>query len=408
MHTRRDLMRWGAAGLLAAPFARMLTPSAHAAELGSAKRLLVFFTPNGTVHRHWRPTSGGSGLVFPSGSILEPLQPHADDLLVLETDFNVGDNHEGGMSNMLTAGGDTSLDQVVADAIGQGTKFRSLELGALTSAWGGSNQTRMCYREGSFVTPDDDPASVWTRMFGDLGDTTGLERRQSILDFARDDLARLSSRLGAAERARLDAHLTALEEVEKSLSTTGTCEEPGVLVAPSASDNDAFPDIARAQIDLAVQALACDMTRVATLQLSHTVGPVVFTWLGESEGHHSLSHIDDSNTAGIDSFVACERWFAEQFAYLLAQLKALPDPDTGGTLLDSTVVLWAQELGDGRMHQCVDVPWVIAGGGDFFTTGRHLDLDETHDAVLTSIANAVGLDIDTFGVGTSGPAEVLR
>ena len=158
----------------------------------------------------------------------------------------------------------------------------------------------------------------------------------------------------------------------------------------------------------ASEALACGMTNVTSLQLSHTVGPVVFTWLGENEGHHSLSHIDDSNQSGIDSFVNCERWFAEQFAYLLDQLEALPDPETGGTMLDTTVVLWVQELGDGRMHQCVDVPWVLAGGDGFFTTNRYLQLDTTHDAVLTSVANSLGVDIPSFGTGTAGPAEALR
>lgn len=405
---RRDLLKYGAASLLAAPFTRLLHPNtAFAAETGAAKRLIVFFTPNGTVHQHWRPNAGGA-LSFPSGSILEPLAAHASDLLVLESDFNTGDNHEGGMAAMLTGGGGTSIDQIVADQIGIGTRFKSLELGVLTSAWGGNAQTRMCYRDGAHVTPDDDPQSVWNRMFGDLGDTSGLARRQSILDLAKDDLNRLMGRIGAEEKARLDIHLESLREVERSLNWSGSCDEPAALSPASASDNDAFPDIARQQMDLAVQALSCGMTNVVTLQMSHTVGPVVMTWLGETEGHHSLSHIDDGNQVGIDSFVNCERWFAEQFAYLIDQLKTLTDPLTGAPLLEDTTVLWAQELGDGRMHECVDVPWVLAGGGGFFTPGRHLQLAETHDGILTSIANSVGVNIDSFGTGTQGPVGALR
>ncbi|TNE86842.1 MAG: DUF1552 domain-containing protein [Deltaproteobacteria bacterium] len=406
MH-RRDLLRlcgFGAAGLLASPFTRLLEP-AHAGSLGGARRLLVFFTPNGTVHRHWRPESG---MQFAPGSILEPLADHADDLLVLETDFVTGNNHEGGMAAMLTGGGGDSIDQVVADAIGGQSRFRSLELGALTSAWGGSSQTRMCYRGGGFVTPNDDPVNAWNRLFGDLGNTALLDRRRSVLDLAMADLTKLRGRLGAEEAARLDLHTEALREVERGLAGGGTCEDPGDLGTIRATDNDAFPDIVKAQIDVAVQALACGMTQVASVQLSHTVGPVVFSWLGESEGHHSLSHIDDGNPTGIASFVNCERWFAAQFAYLLDRLKALPDPETGAPLLDDTTVLWAQELGDGRMHECVNVPWVIAGGGGYFQTGRHLDLDETHDAVLVAVANSLGLPLTRFGVGTSGPAEVLR
>lgn len=79
-------------------------------------------------------------------------------------------------------------------------------------------------------------------------------------------------------------------------------------------------------------------------------------------------------------------------------------------MLDTTVVLWAQELGDGRMHTCESVPWVIAGtGGGFFRSGRALDLaGATHDGVLTSVAHAFGLELESFGTGTAGPVAALR
>lgn len=408
---RRDLLRGSAAALLAAPFLRLLERPAHAAELGGARRLLVFHTPNGTIHDHWRPQGGGGALGFPTGSVLEPLAGLEPDLLVLDgMDFNTGDNHEGGMAAMLTCGGPTSIDQVIADAIGGSTRFRSVELSALTSAWGGSSQTRMVYRDGAFVTPDDDPLHAWQRLFGDLADTGRIDRRRSVLDLVSGELSTLQDLLGAEERARLEVHMDSLRDLERSLQGGGTCTDP---VAPGVHDpqgNDSFPDVASAQIDLAVQALACDATRVCTVQLSHTVSPVVFTWLGQSDGHHTLSHADNGNTAGVDGFVACERWFAERFRDLVTKLGALPDPDTGAPLLDSTVVLWAKELGDGRMHVCRDVPWVLAGSaGGFFTPGRLLDLQgATHDGVLTSIAHALGVDIPSFGTGTSGPVEVLR
>ena len=87
-----------------------------------------------------------------------------------------------------------------------------------------------------------------------------------------------------------------------------------------------------------------------------------------------------------------------------------PDPVTGAPLLDSTVVLWAKEMGDSRAHVCQGVPFVLAGSGNgFFSPGRLVDLaGGTHDSVLTSIANAFGVDIEQFGIGTAGPAEVLR
>jgi hypothetical protein len=408
---RRRFLGYSAAAAVAAPFIRLLESPAHAVDVGRAQRLLVFFSPNGTVHDHWRPTGSESSFSLGAGTVLEPLSHHKDDLLIIDgMDFAEGTNHEGGMTAMLTANGNTSLDQVIADHIGSTSRFSSLELGVQTSAWGGSNQTRMCYRDGSFVTPDDDPINVFTRLFGDLGDDKSARRRQSVIDLAKVELDDLRRRLGASEKLRLDAHIAGLAAVERSLSGGGSCESPASPEVVSASANDNFPMVAQQQIDLAVQALSCGSTNVCTLQMSHTVSPTVFTWLGESDGHHSLSHCDDSNTAGVASFVNCERWYAEQFAYLLDQLLAAEDPVTGGSMLDSTLVLWAKELGDGRAHTCVDVPWVMAGSADgFFSTGRYVDLaGATQDGVLTSIANAFGLELESFGAGTSGPVGMLR
>lgn len=407
---RRTLLRAGAASVLAAPFLDLLARPARAAT-GAAQRLVVFFSPNGTIPAHWTPSGTGSSYTFRPDSVLAPLAGLESELLVLSgMDFVIGDNHEGGMTNMLTAGGPDSIDQVVADHIGGTSRFASLELSALTTAWGGSPQTRMVYRDGAFLTPDDDPEHVFGRLFGDAGDTTLLARRLSVLDRNRAEIDALHVRLGAEERARLDAHLTALAAVERSLTGAGRCESPLAPDAPAPQDNDEYPTVAKAQIDLLVQALACGATNVASLQLSHTVSPVVFTWLGQTDTHHALSHSDDANVAGVDAFVAAEQWYAQQFRALVDGLLSTPDPVTGAPLLDSTVVLWAKELGDSRMHVCKGVPWVLAGGGNgYFTMGRHLDLSgTTHDQVLAAIANAFGVEAETFGVGTKGPAEVLR
>lgn len=424
MVNRRKFLAGMGATLLAAPYCQLLTGEARAQAAG-ATRFLIFFSPNGTVHQHWRPEGSEESYSFPSGSILEPLSHLRDQLLVLDgLDFHNGNNHAGGMAAMLTNGGGQatqtqgkSIDQYIASQIGSDTRFSSLEFGVQTSAWGGSNQTRMCYAgPGSYVTPDDNPLNVYGRMFeGLLGDASAAqqlrERRLSVLDIARDELLDLHSRVGVEERIKLESHVEALYSVEQSLSEVGSCE-PGI--APTSLDvydNDNFPAIGRAQMDLAVSALACGMTRVATVQFSHTVGPTVFSWLGVSEGHHSLSHAGDENSSGVADFVATERWYAEQFAYLVEQLMATPDPENGGSLLDSTVVLWAKELGDGRLHTCEGVPFVIAGdGGGAFRTGRYVQCGgQYHAKLLVSLCEAMGLSNETFGdpsAGTGGLSEL--
>ncbi len=410
---RRQFATSLGASLILAPFINFLNGTSRADSKKGAKRLIVFFCPNGTVHKFWRPSGTETSFIFPAASVLEPLTPHQKDVIVLEgIDFIGVNNHEAGMHNMLTAGGDVnsigkgaSVDQFVASALGQTTRFPSLEFGVETSAWGGNVQTRMSYSApGSFVTPEDNPVAAFNRLFaaGDADAARLLRRRKSTLDLIRAEIADLETRLGSQERQKLDQHLDALRRTEQGLGVTAGCTPPAAPMALDNYDHHNFPTIGKSHMDLLVTALSCDMTRVASIQYSHTVGPHVFSWVGQSQGHHDLSHIDDSNTAGVANFIKCENWYAQQFAYLLSRLKATPEL-AGGTLFDNTLVVWAKELGDSRLHTCQSVPWVLAGGGGYFRTGRYLKYQGApHQQLLTSVCQAVGMTNDRFGDATRG------
>jgi hypothetical protein len=420
--SRRGFTAGLGAALLAAPFVGLLsrTRRAGAATGTHAKRLVVFFSPNGTVPARWRPTGSETAFSFPAGSILEPLAAHRERLVVVEgLQFVGANNHEGGMAAMLTGSGSAgdesrgmSVDQYVAAAIGGTTRLRSLELGVQTSAWGGSVQTRMSYSgAGQFAPPDDSPRGVYSRLYGDAmpgGADVVLARRQSVLDAVKGDLGDLRTRLGTEEQHKLDQHMTSLRELERVLGG-GSCSGGTPVADLPIHANDNFPAIGKTQMDLLVASLACGATNVASIQWAHTVAPTVFTWLGQSEGHHGLSHMDDGNTAGVAAFVLAERWFATQFAYLLDKLAAAPDPEGGGSLLDTTLVVWAKEMGDSRAHVCTEVPFVLAGGGAF-TPGRYLRTGgAAHAKLLVSICQAMGLVNTTFGnpAAGSGPLAGL-
>ena len=119
--------------------------------------------------------------------------------------------------------------------------------------------------------------------------------------------------------------------------------------------NENFPALIKLQTDLLVSAFACDRTRVASLQWSRSFSMVRHTWLGSSEGHHTLSH--DSNERPV--LGAITRWYNEQLAYLLGELKKVPEGD--GTLLDNTLVVYCNELHTGWDHKAGPVPTIIAG-----------------------------------------------
>lgn len=414
--SRRSFSAGLGATLLAAPFVELLAPRRvgaaprrSAAISGkTAKRLVVFFCPNGTIPARWRPAVSGSTVTFPAGSVLEPLASRQKDLIVIGgLKFENSSNHAGGMAAMLTGTGGASdesagmsVDQYVASKLGGATRLKSLELGVQTSIWGAGEQTRMSYAAaGQYAPPDDDPVSVYGRVFGSAAGGTTADpqqlRRQGVIDAVKADLTALRARLGAEEVRKLDQHIASIRELERSMGVA-SCSGGNKPAATNKDLNDNFPTIGKAQMDLLVSALACGATNVASIQWSFTVSPVVFSWLNVSDGHHTLSHCGDQDATGTGNFVKTERWFAEQFGYLLDQLEKTSDPG-GGTLLDTTLVLWCKEMGDARLHVCTDVPMVLAGGG-VFTPGRYIDAaGKDHTGLLLSICHAMGLTNNTFG-----------
>ena len=270
----------------------------------------------------------------------------------------------------------------------------------------------------SYVTPDDRPANVFGRLFGDvsLNDQARMKiraNRRSVLDLLRNDIQDIRSRTTTSQARKLDEHLEAIRRLEIQFQEPqlNSCSVPSDIGLPNPYQNDSFPLVGAQQMELLVNALACDMTRVASLQWSHTVSPIVFSWLGHSEGHHSLSHAGDGNIQGVSDFIAAERWFAEQFLNLVTQLESRSDPLGPGTLLDNSIVLWAKEMGDSRLHVCESVPFVLAGGGNFpFARNRYLQTGgAAHNQLLVSISQAMGLSNNTFGdpQAPQGPLEGL-
>ena len=410
--SRRRLLHSAGAALLAAPFYSLLASGHKARAAGRSKRLIVWFSPNGTVHEHWRPTGEGASFDFPPGSILEPLAMHKPSLLVLDgLDFERarGGSHEGGMEHMLTGGGAPSVDQFIAQRTSGSSPFASIELGVQTSNWGAGVQTRMAYDDAhAYVHPEDDPVAAYRRLFGggddgmDMGSVDAtLVARRSVIDLNKSELTALETELGGEERGKLDAHLTALRQLERQLDGSGSA--CGGIAKPALTDtrnNERFPDVGALQTDMLVAAAACDLAPVLSLQWTHTVSPTILSWAGAGEGHHELSHKDDSNTAGVASFVAAERWFATQFASLLDKLAATQEADGSGSLLDTSTVIWVKELGDGRLHDFKSVPFVIAGRANgYFAPGRYLKLaDQPHQKLLVTLCQAMGVDVDSFGV----------
>jgi hypothetical protein len=328
--SRRNFLRGLGGAAIALPLLNFVDAGrSHAGPPSFPKRIVFWYTPDGTIQNAWWPT--GTPAAFTLNRIMKPLEPFKQQLVILENlDMGVtysgpGDMHQVGMGGLLTgrelqdgslfvgAGGQAtgwangpSVDQYIASRLGQTTPFPSLELGV--QVIGATVWTRMCYRAAAQpVPPESEPSRAFKRLFTSLGAPSDpasqalRSQRKSVLDGVSRDFAKLNARVSAADRVKLGAHLDVVRDIERRLDLGGgvlpaACSLPA---APSATlDTDQvgnFPAIGKLQMDLLVAALACDLTRVGSIQWSNAVSATVHTWLGATQGHHELSHTGDAD-----------------------------------------------------------------------------------------------------------------
>lgn len=421
MKTRREFLRHLGVSSAALPFLSGL-PGLNAAEGRQGKRLIIMFSPNGTIP--WEFWPEGETLDFKR--ILKPLEPFKDKLVTLRGVHNKvegdGDRHMRGMSCLLTGtellpgniqgGSDTpagwasgiSIDQEIKNFLQSRdetrTRFGSLEFGVAVpnraDPW-----TRMSYAgPNQPIAPVDDPEQMLGKLYGRMKDKESLT---SIIDGVRDDLTKVSKKLGAEDRVRLEEHLTLVREMEAELQRGDedlNLTHPVPEIDPDIElVNDNTPRLSRMQIDLLVNSMANDMTRVATLQFMRSVGQARMNWLGIKDGHHSLSHESDENKEAVESLTKINEWFAGELAYLTKRLAETPEPGGDGSMLDNTLVVWLNELGKGNSHTLDDIPFVLLGGkAHGLKAGRALNFGGvSHNRLWLSIAQSMGHGIQTFG-----------
>jgi hypothetical protein len=260
------------------------------------------------------------------------------------------------------------------------------------------------------VAPIDDPGQMFQKLYG------GAEQREtvaSVLDYVRADLQRVSRRLSPEDRALLEEHMQQVRQLELDIAAAAQQTElshPEPEIDPNIElVNDNTPAISRMQIDLLVNALANDMTRVASLQYMRSVGQARMRWLDVQEGHHSLSHEPDSNAEAYGKLKRINGWFAGELAYLATRLADTPEPGgVGGSMLDNTQIVWLNELGKGNTHTLDNIPFLLVGGGAGFGTNRALDLEGvTHNRLWLTLAHGLGhQQLESFGTErhcTGGP-----
>jgi hypothetical protein len=397
-------------------------------------RLILVFSGCGTVESQFWPTGGEKDFTFAPGSINEPLAPYKSKLIfpkALRRMTSGSGAHEKNMGGCWTGSGlvatngyptSASVDQIIAQKLPDGPAFKSLQFGAQCDMFnpGGNKPVlkSMTYSgRNAVLSPQDDPNVMFAKLMiapTGSGAVTGpspediaraRDKKKSVLDAVRGDLQGMMQRIDRDDRSRLEAHLTSLSAIEKRLNEPlGTAvegcvapEKPKATLADAAArmDNANFPAILDIQNRLAVAALACNRTRVATVQWSRAFSPVRHTWVGVQQDHHTLSH--KTGAADMKMQFDINRWYGERLGEMLGHLDAVKEGP--GTLLDNTVVVWGNEAMTGN-HDASRMPTVMAGrAGGRLNTGRFLELPGNDwSQLLVTLCHAMGVtDVDRVG-----------
>ena len=420
---RRTFLRGGGTAL-ALPWLNSLLPrtARAAAAVKPPVRMAFLFSPNGVIPDAWAPAKAGVDYAF--SRTLAPLAAVKSDVLVLtgfsqKKGFDMGDgagDHARSASTFLTgvhpyktAGANiragVSVDQLAAAHIGRHTPLPSLELGIDPGATAGSCDSgyscaySSCISWKTPTTPmakEINPKLVFERLFGtgrmDLRERARRDYlRQSILDLVRDDSARLTRRLGMADRRKMDEYFSGIRELELRIelaSRTADRRPPDVQV-PAGVPQD-FEKHVHLMTDLLVLAFQTGVTRVATFMFANEGSNRLYSMVGAKEGHHALSHHRNREEL-IAQLRNIDRYLVSQYARLVEKLRAVREGE--GTLLDNCMVVYGSGLGDGNSHTHDHLPILLAGrAGGTIRPGRHLRLPEGTplNNLFLSMLNRVG------------------
>jgi hypothetical protein len=350
-------------------------------------RFLLWFNGNGIPERYWIPRETGAN--YELTACLEPLGRVRDYVHVLSGVDNVaaklngqGGGHFGALCGLMTGTAYTgrgaagpSIDQILAAKIGTKTRFRSLQVGVAQESHGENVHRNMSWAGYERALPSEMiPQNLFDRLFG-VKDEGWINRKKSVLDLVTEDVNKLQPVLGAADRQRLDQHLTSVRDLERAIASLPPDYGKNIKEPEDITDLTDYPRIAKIQSDLIIHAFASGQTRVASYMLTKCQSLTRFPWLGHSDNrHHDYTHTNAGTPKQQRIMRDICRWHVEEFAYMLEGMKAVPEGD--GNLLDHSACVFVHEHAEADDHKCNGQAMLVAGGG--LKGGTHT---KTHNGI---------------------------
>ena len=427
-YSRRALLKALGLGLGVLPL--LESDRTAAAPGGVAKRFISITWTNGIVPQNFYPSAGP--LTAPLPPILSSLEPWKSKVLAMR----------GSGTGVLTGGIDIQvmvdversyaghfaypalLTSCVPPGLLGGTPSPSTELPSIDVLIGNALQAQgfasprlnLGCRPGASSTSWNaggmknksltDPYKLYTMLFGGTPDL--LARRQSVLDFCIDDLARFGARLGSEDKPKIDSHLQSLRAIETQLATLPGCHPPANTPAGlNFSDNDNYPTQVKLMMDMIAAAVKCDLARTFTLDLIDDGGGLSlnFPWLGISDNFEAIAHL---GSAGYPQKTQIDSWFYSEVAGLVAQLAA--NPEGAATSLDNSVILVSNDCNEGATEAVVSLPYLIVGGcAGFFKQGTCVQFPTNvpNNRLLASVCHAMDLPVTSVGTTYRGDLDTM-
>ncbi len=434
---RRTFLR-GIGATLALPLLDAMVPALTAQAKTAAapvRRLGYIFMPMGADLPRWTPPGKGKldELSFILSS-LKPVKEHVTVITNLELQNAYPGTHATSNAAFLSAARakhtesndyylGTTVDQIAAQNIGKGTQLPSLELamdmmqtvGQCDNGYACVYQNNLSWSSPTTPLPAEaHPRIVFEMLFGEGGSKAerqaALRKRASLLDFVKDDIARLERSLGASDREKVSHYLDSVREVERRIqkAETDVKDNPLPDLDRPTGVPAAYADHARLMFDLQVLAMQGDVTRVITFQLARETSNRSYPEIGVADPHHPLSH-HGNDPEKIARMAKINQYHVSLFAEFLGKLKATTDG--AGTLLDHSLLLYGSGMGNPNVHDHVNLPVLVAGGAaGGMKGGRHIRYEKpTPLANLhLTLLDKAGVRVDKFADSTGKVDELFE
>jgi hypothetical protein len=431
---RRTFLR-GVGATMALPLLDAMIPAGTAlaqTTAASTLRAAFIYFPHGAVMNQWTPEKTGTDWEFTP--ILKPLEAFKKQMTIisgLENKAAIAPPVHALSPGTWLSGvaprrsqdpwGGKTIDQMVADRIGQDTPFPSLEVAIEGRGGGGScDRDYGCSYSGtiSFRTPntplpmETDPRKLFQRLFGQ-GDTPEERKRianqySSVLDLVAKEAADLQRSLGASDKAVLNDYLQTVREIEQRVEKM-EARDLSKLNLPPAPTGPVENADARLMLmlDLVTLAYQGNLTRVFSLMMAAEVSGLTYPTVGVNDAYHPISHYGADKTK-MDKCVKIQTYYSSVMAKFLTKLKSLPDGD--GSMLDHSMIVWGSNMSNSDRHNHFPLPMTILGGANGkIKGGQHLKYaDQTPlSNMLLTVAQKAGVEIEKIGDdGTKPFSEV--